>query len=378
MVFGLLSFSVRKRHTSSLKKIFKTASDRQFLVLTVVLTILGILSVANASAPQAIQIFADPYFFAKQQVIWTLIGLTAMVVARFIPYQYWRKMAFIIFMVNIGLLFLVLIPGFGSRLLGARRWISIGPLTLQPSEFVKLSLAMLIARLVDDKFNPWSILGVVGGTALLIMLQPDLGTTIVVVTIGFAQLFITGIPYRIFLTSGGIGVAATAILILLSDYRRARLITFLESATDPLGTSYHLRQILIALGSGGLFGVGIGQSRQKHLFLPETATDSVFAVIAEEIGFVGATIVVALLVFFVLKAFKIARNAPDRYSQLLASGIAVWIGAQMFLNIASMVALTPLTGIPLPFFSYGGSSLTMMLLGIGILLNISSYEKKGR
>ena len=141
---------------------------------------------------------------------------------------------------------------------------------------------------------------------------------------------------------------------------------------------YHLRQILIALGSGGLFGVGIGQSRQKHLFLPETATDSVFAVIAEEIGFVGATIVVALLVFFVLKAFKIARNAPDRYSQLLASGIAVWIGAQMFLNIASMVALTPLTGIPLPFFSYGGSSLTMMLLGIGILLNISSYEKKGR
>lgn len=376
MGYGLLSFRVAKRKTSQFKSIFGSQADREFLLLTIVLSVIGILSVANASAPTAIQVFDDPYFFAKQQMMWTTVGLIGMMVTRYIPYPYWRRMAFLFFLINVVLLILVLIPGFGSRLLGARRWLSVGPLTIQPSEFVKLTLAMLVARLIDDKFDPWAILGVIGGTAFLIMLQPDLGTTIVVVAIAFIQLFIAGLPLQTFLVSGSIGVFLTSLLILFSDYRRQRLMTFLESATDPLGTSYHLRQILIALGSGGLFGVGIGQSRQKHLFLPETATDSVFAVIAEEIGFIGATVVVGLLMYFILKAFKIAKNAPDNYSKLLASGIAVWLGAQMFLNLASMVALTPLTGIPLPFFSYGGSSLTMILISIGILLNISSYETK--
>ncbi len=171
-----------------------------------------------------------------------------------------------------------------------------------------------------------------------------------------------------------IGAISGLGLILSSSYRKERLITFLTSS-DPLGSSYHIRQVLIALGAGGLFGVGLGSSRQKHLFLPESATDSVFAVLGEEIGFIGAVLIICLLAFFTLRCFKVAARSKNTFSKILASGIAIWIGTQTFLNIASMVALTPLTGIPLPFFSYGGSSLVMLLLSVGILINITRHEK---
>ena len=171
---------------------------------------------------------------------------------------------------------------------------------------------------------------------------------------------------------------AGIILIITSDYRRDRLLTFLEQTQDPLGKGYHIRQILFALGSGGIFGVGLGQSRQKYLFLPEAATDSIFAVIAEELGFVGALILIILLLVFIYKALRIVANAPDKFSQVLSAGLITWIGGQIFLNIASMVALVPLTGSPLPFISYGGSSLVTVLIATGILLNISRYESKAK
>jgi len=193
-----------------------------------------------------------------------------------------------------------------------------------------------------------------------------------------------GVQLLILIGIGGIGAMLASLMILFSDYRKARLVTFIKNSIDPLnpgsaeasGSAYHVRQILIALGSGGLFGVGIGHSRQKHLFLPETATDSVFAIIAEEVGFIGATALILILVAFLFQLIKIAKKAPDRFSFILASGIITWIGGQMFLNIGAMVALVPLTGIPLPFLSYGGSSLTMMLISIGILLNISRQSEK--
>ncbi|HEX6977316.1 MAG TPA: putative lipid II flippase FtsW [Patescibacteria group bacterium] len=349
--------------------------DRGFLILTIVLTIVGLLAVADASAPQAQAFFHDSFFFVKQQLIWALAGFIALFVTANIPYHYWKKIAIYAFGINVILLIAVLIPSVGSRLLGARRWISFGPIVFQPSELVKFTLATYMASLLSSKKRIFTYIIPLAVVASLIMLQPDLGTTIVVIVVGFVQLFIAGVPMLPFLGIGVGGGVVGAILILLSAYRKQRFLEFLKTTADPLGSSYHVRQVLIALGSGGLFGVGLGQSRQKNLFLPESATDSVFAVIAEEIGFVGATLVIALLVFYLYRAVKIAQRAPDEFGTLLASGIIAWIGAQMFLNIGSMVAVIPLTGVPLPFFSYGGSSLTMILGGVGILLNISKYSK---
>lgn len=349
--------------------------DKTFFILAIGLTILGLLSVANTSAPLASASFRDPFFFVKQQAMWAVVGLGALVIGATIPMDFFKKYSKYQFYVCVFLLLLVLIPGFGSRLLGARRWISLGPVGFQPSELIKISIALYFAGLADRsaplKHYVWA-LGIVCG---LIMLQPDLGTTITVVSVAFAQIFTIGFPLFQIGFIGVVGVIAAAILSLSSEYRRARLATFFLPHDDPSGVDYHVRQILIALGSGGVLGRGLGQSRQKQLFLPETATDSVFAVIAEELGFFGATAVLFLLAFFVLRAFKIARTAPDTFTQTFAVGISGWIAAQTFFNIAAMVALTPLTGIPLPFFSYGGSSLTMLLAGIGILLNISRLSK---
>ncbi len=350
-----------------------SVGDKVFFGLTILLTILGLLSVANTSAPLAVSTFHDPLFFVKQQLVWAALGFVALIVAYVTPYTLWKTFAPHIFVGTLILLVMVLIPGFGSRLLGARRWISIGPVVFQPSEFIKLALALFFAWMADRKmkikYYAWTLVAVSG----LVMLQPDLGTTITIVVVGFVQMFISGFPVLTLGIFGGGGAIAALILVLTSSYRRDRLVSFFSHDSDPTGTSYHVRQILLALGSGGLFGVGLGQSKQKQLFLPETATDSVFAVIAEELGFVGAFCLILLLTYFCLRAFKIAKNAPDRFSQILATGIATWLAGQMFLNIASMVSLTPLTGIPLPFFSYGGSSLTMILLSVGILLQISRY-----
>jgi cell division protein FtsW len=205
------------------------------------------------------------------------------------------------------------------------------------------------------------------------MLQPDLGTTMIIAVISMSQIFISGVNLFYFVGAVIAGVGASLLLILTSEYRKARLLTFLQQNGDPLGRDYHIRQILYALGAGGFFGVGLGQSKQKFLFLPETATDSIFAIIAEEIGFVGASLIIFTFIFFTLRILKIAQKAPDRFSQVFAVGIAAWIGGQVFLNLGSMVAVVPLTGIPLPFISYGGNALVSILSGIGILLNISKH-----
>lgn len=347
---------------------------RTFFILTIVLLLLGFVAVADASAPQAQNYFGDSFYFLKQQLIWGGVGMLALIAAYLTPFTFWRKFASIFFLINIILLVVVLIPGLSTKVLGARRWISFGFFSLQPSELVKFGIAAYMAKLIDLE-RPYLKLIIpmvlIGG---LIMLQPDLGTTIVVVIICFAQLFVAKVPLISFgLTALG-GLLAGFLLTIISPYRKQRLLTFLESSNHPLTSSYHIRQVLIALGSGGLFGVGLGQGRQKYLFLPEVATDSVFANIAEELGFVGAFFVLALLGFFVYKAMRIVINAPDRFSLILGTGIVSWFVAQIFLNIASMVALVPLTGVPLPFFSYGGSSLTVILFAVGVLLNISKLS----
>lgn len=345
--------------------------DRKLLILVLVLTVLGLIAVADASAPQALNVFNDKFYFVKEQLKWGVLGLVAMLVASNIKYTFWEKIATPLFWISVILLVVVLIPGLSYSALGARRWISFGPINFQPAEIVKLTIAVYIAKLaVSDKktlayFLP---LVVAGG---LIMLEPDLGTTLVVFLIGFTQIFLAGIPLLHFAAAGGVGILGALALVLTSTYRKARFLTYFSQSQDPLGSDYHIRQVLLALGSGGLLGVGLGQGRQKYLFLPEASTDSIFAIIAEEIGFVGCLALIALFAYFIYLGLTIARKAPDKFSQILAVGLTAWIGGQIFLNLAAMVALIPLTGIPLPFFSYGGTSLVMVLAACGILLNIS-------
>lgn len=352
-------------------------NGRILLILTIILTILGLLAVADASGPQAFAYFKDSFYFVRQQFIWAVLGIAAMFFAIVIDYPVWKKLASIIFIINLGLLLGVLIPGIGTRILGARRWISFGFFTIQPSELIKFSLIIYLAKLLELKKPFLNLILPIGVVAALVMLQPDLGTTIVILAIGFTEIFIAGVSLLPFLGTAAVGGILGLFLTIISSYRRQRLMTFLNNSSDPLNpANYHIRQILIALGSGGFFGVGLGQGRQKYLFLPESATDSVFANIGEELGFLGGIFVIGLLSFFVYKMLQIATHAPDIYSTLVAAGIVAWICTQIFLNLASMVALIPLTGVPLPFFSYGGSSLTIILFTIGVLLNISKHAKE--
>ena len=348
--------------------------DRNLLILIIAMVVVGLIAVADASAPQALNVFGDKFFLFKQQAIWAAIGIVVFFIVSKIHYSFWEKISIPFFFVSVALLLVVLIPHYGFKALGARRWIPLGFFSLQPSELVKLSLGMYLAKVASKDKRALSFFAPVIIVAGLIMLQPDLGTTLIIAVISFSQIFISGVNLLYFAGMGVLAAVGTLGLIILSPYRKERLLTFFETTRDPLGKGYHIRQILLGLGSGGIFGVGLGASRQKYLFLPEASTDSIFAVIAEELGIIGAIVVIGLFGYFVYKGLSIAARAPDKFSQALAVGITAWIGGQAFLNIASMVALVPLTGIPLPFFSYGGSSLVMVLTACGILLNISKHS----
>lgn len=351
--------------------------DKNLLFLILAFVILGLIAVADASAPQALNSYNDKFYLLKQQSISALIGVVLLFVVSKINYKFWEKVATPLFFISLTLLLVVLIPGLGSKLLGARRWISFGIFNFQPSELIKLTLAMYLAKVASSKKTAVSFFIPLGLVLGFIMLQPDLGTALVIAGIGLAQIFISGVSMLYLLGGGLIGGVLTLLLIILSPYRKERLMTFFEMTGDPLGKSYHIRQVLLALGSGGWLGVGIGQSRQKYLFLPEASTDSIFSVILEELGFLGGIVLILMFLYFIFRGLRIVKNAPDDFSRVLALGIVAWLGGQAFLNMAAMSALLPLTGIPLPFFSYGGSSLVMVLISCGILLNISQHTTHG-
>ncbi len=351
----------------------KLVGDKNLFILIIFFVFLGLIAIADASAPQALSAYGDKFFFLKQQFVWASIGLVVLFIVSKIHYSFWEKVAIPLFFVSVGLLLVVLLPHFSLSALGARRWISVGFFNFQPSELIKLSLCVYLAKVASKGKSAVSYFLPLVGVAGLIMLQPDLGTTLVIAIFGLSQIFVSDVSLLYFGGALVAGVVGTVGLILFSPYRKDRLLTFFETTRDPLGKSYHIRQILLALGSGGIFGVGLGASKQKYLFLPESSTDSIFAVIAEELGLIGSMILIFMFGYFIVRGLKIAGNAPDKFSKVLAVGISAWIGGQAFLNIASMVALVPLTGIPLPFISYGGSSFIMVMAACGILLNISKY-----
>ncbi len=358
-------------------KPFKTSKyylGLQLFTLTLILLGFGLLMIYSASVAEALSTFGDKFYFVKQQFKWASLGLLGLLFFSRFPLPNLKKIAPWLFGFNLFLLFLVLIPGIGVKVQGARRWLSLPLFTLQPSELMKLTeIIYLSLFLTVKKVNFGQFLLLIGLIAGLVLLQPDVGSTLVLLASAVAVYFLADYPFKDILLLSGVGVLALSFLIITSPYRASRLKTFLNPMHDPLGSSYHIRQILIAFGNGGIFGVGLGQSRQKYNYLPESTTDSIFAVLGEELGFLGGSLLIFAFLYFLYLGFQISARTQDRFAQVLAGGITSWFALQVVLNLSSMVALTPLTGIPLPLVSYGGSALITMLSGIGILINISRH-----
>ncbi len=339
--------------------------------------------VYSASAIWADYKFDDSFFFAKRQLLFAGVGVLAMLFIMNIDYWTWRTWSKVLVIVCFVLLGLVLIPGVGMVRNGSQSWIGVGAFSVQPSEFMKLAMIIFLAKFLTErqrfittiKKGLAPSLGLVFLAFGLIMLQPDLGTGTVMVATSVVMIFIAGAQIKHFLFLGLLAVAGFVGLVLSAPYRINRITSFLDPWSDPLGTGFQIIQSLYAIGPGGLFGLGLGQSRQKFFYLPEPQTDFIFAIIAEELGFIGGTFVLLLFALLLWRGIRIALGAPDLYGSFLAVGIIAMVAIQVFINIGVVTGMMPVTGITLPFLSYGGSSLTLMLMAIGVLLNISRYAK---
>lgn len=357
--------------------------DRKLLLAILMLLGIGLLMIASAGVFYGRARFDDAYYFFKQQLLGLAVGLILLYIFQRINYHFWQRLVIPIFFVALGLLVLVFVPGIGTTVYGAARWVEIGPISFQPSEVMKLSIILYLAAWLAQKgtaksadffegFVPFlAILSVVG---FLIIKQPDTGTLGLIFLISLAIFFASGanLSHILFLFLGGL--AFLFILIRLAPYRMQRFLVFINPEHDPQGSGYQMTQALIAIGSGGILGAGLGQSRQKFNYLPEPVTDSIFAILGEEFGLLGAVIVVALFLFVAWRGLVIASRAPDEFGKLVAVGIVAWIIFQALINMSAISGLIPLTGIPLPFISYGGTSLSVLLASIGILLNISKHS----
>ena len=349
-----------------------------FLLFSVLfLTLFGLFMIYDASSFVAFRDFSDKYHYVKDQSFWIILGVLALLFFSYFDYHKFYNLAIPILITAILLLVLVFVPGIGVKLLGAKRWINLGFTLLQPSEFVKLALAIYLAAWFSNKEKGrlWAFLLLLSSVLFLVMLEPDMGTAVIILFEGISLYFLSGakIIYFVFLVPV-IGIIGF-IFAKLEPYRAARIATFLNVNQDINSSSYHIRQILIALGAGGLTGVGLGNSLQKYAYLPESTTDSIFAIVAEELGFIGACFIIGVFLVVIWRGFYIAINARDLFGKLLAGGITTFLAAQVLINLASQTALLPLTGIPLPFISYGGSALIVNLTAVGILLNIARQGK---
>lgn len=361
----------------------RKSADSILLFAVLGLTVFGLVMVGSASTVQAQQLTGDPFFFLKHQLLYgALAGAFLFLVGFFMPYWHWKRLALPAIFTALVLLLLVFVPAFRVSSGGAARWIGIGPITIQPSEVTKLAFIIYLAALLERKGEdihdfrksvvPFLI--IMAAIGLLVMLQPDIGTLFTITAIAAAMTFVGGFRLRHLAFITAAGAAAFAMLIGAASYRLSRIFVYLHPELDPQGIGYQINQALLAVGSGGLWGLGFGRSRQKYLFLPEPASDSIFAILAEELGFVRTLFLLFLYAIIAIRGYRIAATAPDTFGQLLAVGITSWIVVQVFVNVGSILAITPLTGIPLPFISYGGSALATLLLAAGTLLNISKYS----
>ena len=355
------------------------------LILTTALTTIGLIFVLSSSFVWANHRFDDPFYFFKRQLLFANIGFIGMILISKIDYRVYKKYATPFLILSFMMLALVLVPGIGMVRGGARSWIGIGAFSLQPSEFMKLSLIIFLAKFMAN--NPeeaktfkqgilpmLSIILVIFGT---IMLQPDFGSGMVITAAGILMLFLCGVPVKYFLYFIGAGIFGIAGLIASAPYRLARITSYLDPLADPLGSGFQILQSLYAITPGGLLGHGIGNSIQKHYYLPEPQTDFIFAIVTEEIGFIGATFVLLLFICFFLRLAHLALKINDLFAKYVVLGIMSVLCVQVMINVGVVIGLLPVTGITLPFMSYGGSSLTITLLSIGVILNISRYSENG-
>lgn len=387
--------------------------DRSFLMLSGVLLVLGLIILTSASVGLAYQETGDSFFYIKRQLSLGLTaGLLGALIVQLIPVSWWRVLALPLFLGSLALLALVLVPGVASPIKGVSRWIGFGQITIQPSELLKITLPLYLAAWFSSRIKrartkasrrqarrprkkrsqksqkgpvPASItlgedssliaplLTILGLLAVLFVLQPDISTFGILVIVAFAMYFLAGGSLRILALLTALGAAGALVLVRTAPYRMNRVLAFLSPEQDPLGIGYQINQALLAVGSGGFWGRGFGFSREKLFFLPEPMGDSIFAVFAEEAGFIGATFLILLFIAFAWRGFWIARRIPDPFLKLLTAGLVLWIVIQAFINIAGNIALGPLTGITLPFISYGSSSLAVALVSAGMIYKASRY-----
>lgn len=381
-----------------------------------ILLLFGIFAVYDSTVSYSQNLYNSPYRFTFLHLGWVVLGLIGFLVFNSIHYKHWIKWSRPLFVITLIFLFILAVFGFLTfqlKLLkcdpqrsfvpcinGSYRWLHLnssplpqipllGTLSFQPSELAKLSLIIFVSVLLSregftikdcgesSKKTFFYFIASVGAVFLLILLQPNMSTASLTLFISLGVYFGSNSSLKPLFAVLPFALLLLIFVILVSPYRRQRLVTLVsgsESQEESLSSGYHARQILISLGSGGIFGLGIGQSRQKYQYLPEVASDSIFAIIGEELGFIGATLFLIIYLYLIYQGFFIATNAPDNFSRNLAVGITTWIGGQFFINVASMAQLIPLTGVPIPLISYGGSSLLLALCGLGILSNISKYS----
>ena len=366
-------------------------ADYWLVGIAMVLLILGILILASVSSVFAQKKAGKTTYFLFHQIIFGVIpGIVIGLIASKASLNFLKKWSWLIILINLFFMILVFVPKIGIVAGGASRWVDLGPISFQPSEFLKLSFVLYLSAWLasrtggilvkkngkDWKFTLLPFLSIVGVIALLLYFQSDLTTLAIIIFAAFLMYFSAKTPFWHSILTFFVIVSGIAGLIIFQQYRFQRLLVFLNIAKDPLGLGYQINQALIAVGSGGIFGLGPGMSNQKFGFIPQAMTDSIFAIFSEEMGFIGSFILIGLFLFLLWRGFRISKNSQDKFSQIFAIGIVSWISLQAFINIGANIQVLPLAGIPLPFVSYGGSHIITELIGIGLLLNISKNRWK--
>ena len=333
--------------------------------------------VFSASSIMAVK-HGDGFYYLKRHLFFLVLGFGALIYARHVDLNYLKDKAYALVGISLLLLLAVFIPGVGRKVLGASRWIDLGILSFQPSEFIKITMVIALAKWLSDNktklcdvwrgfFPPVAFLGFV---LLLIMCQPDLGTAITIGATVFVMLFVAGVQLWPLIGLGLLATIGVVVISFVTPYRLRRLTSYLDPWNDPQGAGFQIIQSLLAVGSGGLMGLGLGASRQKYFYLPQQFTDFIFAIMCEELGFFGGLMVVTLFCYFAYTGFRIALSTNDNFRTLLATGLVIWLSLQALINIMVVVGLIPTTGIPLPFISYGGTSTFVNLLAVGLILNV--------
>lgn len=363
----------------------KRHPDYWIIAITLVLLLTGIVMIFSSSAVLAAEKYNDSYYFLKRQIVFALIGVAAMVYFMRIDYRNLARYSYLIYAAVIISLVIVLIPGIGHSVNGAQRWIRLGAVTWQPAEFAKLGLVIFFAGFLTKKMNSGKIenfsfgfipcMAALGVVALLIQLQPDLGTSLMIGLVVFCMFIVAGMRLSYIFGASVFIIPFLVVTVYNVEYRRRRILSFLDPWEDFSDSGYQIIQSFVALSRGGVSGTGLGAGQQKLFYLPEPHTDFIFAIIGEELGFIGAMLIIILFAIFTWRGLRVGLNAPDRFGSLLAIGITLAIGLQAIINISVTLGMAPTKGLPLPLISLGGSALIMWLISIGLLLNVSEHTK---